>query len=898
MHAEQSVSAAITITFGLYVEKWRGPHIRPSLDNPTLGRAAFLALLETYLGLSSPSATAAARTASFLVALRAVDTPDRFFHRSLESDEIGTAAQLLRWRDEWFLAGWAGSALPGWPSRLADMAAVEANAGGELPPGEGERLAVVIQRLDERRVPISEIVLLEDRQFFPAMWRSLLDRFKVTDASVQESAAPAHTSLGRLQRAAWSVISGKAEIAPQAGISSADDSLTVLRPYNFETAEHWLSSHCHTDRTPRLLVSENHGPAVDDTLRVSGLPACGFDESSALRPGLQALPLAFETFWDPVEPGRLLDFLMHPIGPFSARARRMLGAAFAEQPGIGGPSWAGARARILAEISSEQRPGLDLQIQTWLESPRSSRAVGAPIEYAIERINILTQALYNRLEHIQAADLVVEDMSAAIGQCAAVLHGLQSLQLAGVMHVRPRLLEQLCAQATADSGNSLAIPEVSCMLSATAPEACAMGRVAEVVWWMPSKPVLPAPHPWVRSEIDALTAAGVVLNDTALEMRHLSSLWMRPLLVATERLILVLPPEPAEDHPAWQLIKVLAPELSVAQLEEHPMVLEKLQEISALPLVPARGVWKLDPAAAWREAYSAPTRTSSQSHTSLDLHFNNPAIAVLKYAAGLQAGGAMTVAEDTRLLGNLAHRLLERLFSAPDALSWEEAKVDLWFEPTVEEVLRQEGMPLLAPGNGARLLQFKNTVRRGIWVLLQHLMHAGVVRVEAERPLKGAMGSLDINGATDLLLHLNTGGTAALDLKWSRSKRYREMLAKGDFLQLALYAEMIRQEIGVPPAAVGYFTFKDAILLTLTPDIFGPQARVINAKSALTGPLLIEHAKASWAWRVKQWEEGHVEVIEAGLDPVPSDPPENCLPLRLDVGSWHGDFTTLFGCRE
>ena len=61
-------------------------------------------------------------------------------------------------------------------------------------------------------------------------------------------------------------------------------------------------------------------------------------------------------------------------------------------------------------------------------------------------------------------------------------------------------------------------------------------------------------------------------------------------------------------------------------------------------------------------------------------------------------------------------------------------------------------MPLLAPGNSAALFQFKSTMRHGLWVLLQHMAHAGAVRVEAERPLAGMLGALRLNGATDLLL--------------------------------------------------------------------------------------------------------------------------------------------------
>lgn len=893
----QIAGTGLSVTLGLHVDKWLGPHPDTGLGRVTLGRAAFLAMLETWLGLSGLPVSIAERTAAFLLALRKVEGPGRFFHDSLAADEIGTAARLLQWRDEWVLGGWTGTAPAGGPSRLADMAAVEQVAVGLLPAGEGERLNAVLHRLDERRIPLSEINLLEDQRLFPALWRRVLARFALRDGSEPLPSAAPSTQLGRLQRAVLSAVSTPDAFPSLIDLNGDDGTITVVRPQSCETAEHWLAHHYHASPVRPLLVSEQHGPSLDDTLRVHGVPACGFDESSALRPALQALPLCFETFWAPLEPARLLDFLMHPIGPFAASARRAFATAFAEQPGIGGPEWLRVREQVLAAAPDDVRPALAQRIQFWLESPRHARAAGVPIAYAIERVDALGEALRNRLRHLDAKEAVARDLGAAVSQCAAVLGSLKSLQRDGVGAVRPRLLEQLCAQATANGGNNLAVAEAGCMVSAVAPEACALGPAREVVWWMPAAPRLPAPHPWSRAELDALAQAGVELVDTARVMDSLASLWMRPLLTAAERLILMLPPAPAEDHPAWQLVTMLAPSLPVWPLEAHPMMRDKLQPVASAPLPRASGLWELDTAAAWRAAYPVPTRLSSQSYTSLDLHFNNPAIAVLKYAARLRAGRTMSVAKDNRLFGNLAHQLVERLFGNGDALGWSERELGEWLEPELDSVLEQEGMPLLAPGNSIRLLQFKDTVRHALRALLRHLSYAGVTRIEPERPLQGQVGALHLNGSADLLLHLADGRTAALDLKWSGATRYRKALAEGRFLQLALYADMIRQELGQPPVAIGYFTFREATLLTTTPDLFGPDARVIQPQNEVNSAHLVMQARASWAWRVGQWQEGRVDVIARGLDPEPAPPPQDCLPLG-ETAPWHGEFTALFGNRE
>lgn len=878
------------ITFSLHATAWNGPGSRSHLGEPVLGRAGFLSLLEVHLGLSGPPVVGARRVAAYLVALRAVDGEKRFYHRSLDADEMGTAAALLKWRDEWRLAGWDGKAGDGWPQRLVDMAAVEA-AAARVAPGEGERLALVAERLALRRVPIQKVIILEPIEAFPARWRDVLELLTYEVAAPLD--APADGNLGLLQTRCIEAAAAGA-LAPIDGLV-ADASVVVMRPLSSEIAAHWLAETCHAAPTGSRMVvcdQEAAGAALDETLQGSGFPTCGFSEASTLRPTVQALPLALETLWDPIEPVRLLDFLMHPVGPLPTRVRRLLGTAFSEQPGIGGPAWTKARQ----EIRDADGPDVDHQVTQWLEETRYDRAAGAPLESVMSRVVGLRDALQGRL----AASAESEDQSGkadllmAVAQCSAVLDGLSELKTSHADKVKPRLLEQLIAQATADAGNSLAIAQVGCVASASSVAACAVERADEVVWWMPGKPVLPNPLPWLQAELDALASAGVRLADPAAEMAAMMSLWIRPVLAARKRLVLVLPPEGEELHPAWQLLRVLAPQLEVGVLELNAA---GKVAVKAKELVPAKGVWKFDETAAWRATFPAPTRREAQSYSSLDTAFNNPALGVLKDAAALRGAKTVSPGDEGRLLGTLAHRLVQILLQDPAALGWDQKQLDEWFEPTLEALLLGEGMPLLAPGSAVQHAQFKSAARNGIASLLGFLRAADVVKAEPERELKGAKGGLSLLGDTDLLLHLKAGGTAALDLKWSRAGRFRDMLESGEFLQLALYAHMIQEETGAAPKAVGYFTFLDGHLSTLTSGVFGANSRVVTPKNGETPTQLVNMAKASWDWRVRQWQEGVVEVIADGLDPGPTEPAAECLPLH-SLGDWNTDFERLFGQRE
>lgn len=878
------------ITFSLHAGGWQGPGAAPKLGEPVLSPPAFLSLLEVQLGLSGPPAVSARRAAAYLVALRAADRPERFFHRSLHADEMGTASELLAWRDEWLLAGWDGKAPEGWPARLLDMAAVEATTAGRIGLGEGERLALVAERLGRRRVPIEKVLVLEPLAAFPACWRGVLELLPVEVVPPRQPQATGDLG-GVQQRCLAAAIDG---VLKPLDAMAADGSVSVVRPLTVEMAEHWLSSQCHgSPEVARLVVCDEpaKGASLDETLKATGFPTCGFNEISSLRPTLQALPLALETLWDPIEPARLLDFLMHPVGPLPAGLRRRLGRAFAAEPGIGGRAW----VRVRDEIRAEVEPEVDRNVTAWLEEARYDRSVGAPLALVVTRVGGLRASLQGRLlKVVEEAGVGEADLRSAIAQCSAVMDALLELSTSAADVVKPRLLEQLVAQATADATNTLAIAEVGCLPSATSVAACAIESSDEVIWWMPGSPKLPTAHPWLQAELDALKGAGVDLLDPVAEMAATMSLWIRPILAARKRLVLVLPPEGAELHPAWQLVSVIAPKLPIADVE-----LDDAGKVSVAhqELAPAVGAWNFDPAAKWRASFTAPTRREAQSFSSLEVAFNNPALAVLQDAASLRGCNMVAPAQDNRLLGTLAHRLVQLLLADPAALGWDAKQVEAWFAPAVYGLLKTEGMPLLAPGSSVQLAQFKTAALGGIVSLLAYLRAAGVNRVDAERPLQGTLGALALRGDTDLLLHLEGGATAALDLKWSRATRYRDKLEGGDFLQLALYAHMVQQETGVAPSAVGYFTFLDGSLSTLTPGVFGNNARVISPKNGETNAQLIEGARATWEWRVKQWQSGHVEVIWPGLEPEPSAPPDGCLPLR-SLGPWYLDFARLFGQPE
>lgn len=871
------------VTFGLHLDSRQGPLLESRFNAPVVGRLGLLGLLELHLGLAGPQVARSQRVAAYLGHLRRVDDGQRFYSRSLEADEMGVASKLLGWRDEWLLHGWNGNATADAPGRVLDMAATEAAARGRIPLGEAERLQQVHDTLESRDVAFGEVQLVDEWQRLPKAWRSVLTRLPVRNTcDAVPMAFDKSSTLGLLQEAA--LTSSDTGIVGAIENAHDDGSVVVYRGESVDTALHWLAARRASAAADQLLICEREGTALDDVLRANGVAACGFDQYSAFRPALQSVGLALELLWKPVDVHRVIEFLTHPYGPFRRKARWRLAVAYVEQPGFGGSAWEAAKSDI-----AKLNDGAELlaQVAYWFEGQHWTRDEGAPLEAVSARVERVARSLRVLMGAPRDDVLAV---AGAIKQADALLAALEELKAQGTERLGPRHVEQLLGQATvAGASNPYAEPEVGCWRSTTRSASTALEPAEEVVWWMPSRPSLPAPYPWSAAEIHALGQSGVELRDPSLELRALAGDWLRPLLAAQKRFILVLPSSADEEHPIWQLVKRLLPLLPLRQIANEIATDERKV---AVPDKPFPSVQR------YLDIRSAMTsRRERQSYTSLSDLFDNPAVAVLKDAAALRGATLMAVQGERKLLGTLAHRLVENLFAENGVLGWDATKVRAWFDGHADSLIEAEGAPLLMLGFGVALHRFKATVREGAVALLGHLQVAGVVNVKTEVEFQGTLLGVPVIGKVDLLVELPSSRFAALDLKWSSEGRYQERLKSGTHLQLAIYSSLIEQNIGQAPVELGFFIFDSRALLVTTNEVFA-QAKVCAPPADSTVNQLLSRAEGSWRWRNQQLADGVLEVVDTHLAELEDfQGPPGTLPVK-ETGPWNAQYLALLGWEE
>lgn len=859
------------VVFGLQLDGEHGWRPANRLGMPVLGPLGFLNLLETRLGLLRAECSQAQRTTQYRECLTRGDTPDRFYHASFQIDPIGVSAALLSWRDTWHLHGWTGTAPTGAGNRLTDLAAVEETAHNLLFPSIGERLAQVTESLSKQQAKIEHIELADPIEAFPKRWREVLAKLPVQSRRTYEPQASEHTVLGKLQRVLTVAHEGK---NPNGKVAWSDDgSLFVVRAETSLLAARWVAQRLVAHQQEVAIVAEHDRSLLDATIDATDVARQGFQDASPLAPALQVLPLALATMWEPLDVYALLELLSHPIGPVPGYLRGRLAEVLAESPGIGGPHW-----RDAVEHLERQYPDrvADMReaLAVWVEHPRYRPAEGAPFAMILERTRRVRD--YFRSGLYDQNSVLSQAHASGYRQAMAVAAALEALVAQGETSITPVAVQTLVAQCTGRGAPNFTMDaQVGCVPSVSHP-AAVIESFDQVVWWQMGAPSLPDRYPWSRSELDMLSRTGVELPPLDTVLAHQSQEWLRPILSARNQLVLVLPPPGAELHPIWLemqgLISDLRPELLEALISSQAG--RDLQHVAHAPLPQRRRWWQLP-----REVTIA--RRASESYSSLNLFLNAPHQWVLKYAARLNPSNLLAVTDRNRLYGNLAHRIVDRFFHVGNAHELCGDALAGWLSQEFESVVAEEGAVLLMPGRRMDRERLRAALGRALEEIQRQFSAAGIVEVESERSLTGTFAGGNLEGHADLVVRKPGGGQAIVDMKWAGANTHKDRLASNRHLQLALYAELLRQETGTWPE-VAYFILEAARLLALDAAFF-PQAHTVQSNSTGGTPYLWEQLVATWRWRRSQIDAGHIEIAveQIALTPESEAPPGALVPEAL-----------------
>ena len=895
------------VHFGLHLDGLAPATPRTALGEPTLGPARLLDLLELQLGLPSAAARPGEAVVAYQGCLEDLDSPERFYHASLRVDPIGVARTLLGWRAAWYEAGWRGRFDGAVPHRLADLADVERIARDRVPLCAGQRLRRIADALDAGLVTqIERIVLHDAPAALPTAWRDVLAHFACETAPGVAPAAHAApgTDLRRIQdtllahEAAARRVDGAASAQGAVGASDGggrlepvqlqhDDSLIVLRGVSRDVSAQALGEFLlRRAGDDVVLIAERDGIIVDNALERVGLPRVGFQHYSRFRAVTQVVKLALSLVWKPLGPRLLLQFLLHPVGPLPGRVRSALAEAVADEPGVGGHAWREALDALAERERSDAAAAghsdgetrverlLD-NVRYWLEFERHAPDIGAPIDALIERVQRCATWLARRLG---AADGSDKDLyAAALGQSEALIDALRRVAERGAGRIPRLTLERLVDEVTGGAPDPATFAETGHVRATTAPGTLTR-PFDTVIWWDLAAQRERIDYPWSDAELDALRTQGVALPAAEDVIRERTQGWLRPVLNARRRLILVVHDSDEGRHPLWSRLTSVARGFNEVHVEEAllagadaiPALDVPLEPLPSRPLPERRRWWQL-PA----DVRIPPRET--ESYSSLVKLLYHPHQWVLRYAARLTPGRAANLASGALLYGKLAHRLFEAYFARlpngtlPGIPARDDAELAPWVARALPEIIEREGAVLDEPGMGVTRERIVATLERALYALLDHLHEAGIVRVVAETwhdaPFETASAATRVRGAIDLLLTDTRGREVVVDVKWGGLDWRGAEIAENRALQLATYAFMRSR-----PDAAGRWPAQ-AYFIVSSGDIVAADNRIFP--SAVTFPPEIpESAEQVWQrlrrtfdWRRAQLDAGAIEVNVDGTEP-------------------------------
>lgn len=876
------------IRLGLQLDGQHGWHIKNSLGEITVGTNGMLNILEAQLGLIAEAVPQSQRVVQYLDCLKKCDHAKRFYHQSLKADELGTAATLLGWRDQWYLCGWNGVVGLARTHRLNDMMEVEYLAKSKVAPSERERIALILEVMQRRTPNISKVILTTALSAFPKCWQQLLMQLPTEIAPIEDVSHGGlflHTLQNKLRRAQLGELFPDEEKLP----FESDGSVVVVRGETRLIASRWLANHLAQGIEDGVLLASDGSALLDDVLVAEGQARHGLGGSSAYRPALQLLPMALAMLWAPLDYNVLISFLSHPVSPVSSFARRRLAGKLAEQPGIGGKKWDDTLAAIDKHYGIEAAQVRE-QIKTWIDHPRFDQSEGVSIHVVLDRTQQLAHYFRIRLNDEDLAKRA--SWNAGFSQTTAFIRALEELQQSGATLIRPRQLQKLLAQATSrGSANPKLVAEVGSLSVVDNPTAL-IETFDQVIWWQPIMPRTPKSYPWSQAECEILAVAGVELPNISQTLESMAVDWLKPILAAKKQLIIVLPPQDAEVHPTWQMLEALIADMPVQALEQvlkSDSVDMQSELFTHTPLPRAKRWWQLP------ENTPIPKR-AHDSFSSLELYLFNPYQWLLRYPLGLKSSNILSVSDGFLLDGKLAHDIVERFFGLPNALDMQEAEINSWFDHTFPHVVETVGAILLMTGRRSDYEGLRYRLRRALTTLIAQLKAAHVNDVKSEMEFKGTYPGGSILGYADLVLTNKQGQSAIVDMKWGGSKKYAKKLADNTHLQLGIYAEMFRQKSGVWPE-VGYYILAEAKLFTQH-DHYFPEGSKVNKKTEESTPHLWERFKESYAWRNNLLLQGKVEVVLDEIEVTDeSISPEGGLEAET-LNQTYNDYRTLAGWRQ
>jgi len=805
--------------------------------------------------------------------------PDAFFRASFEADQFATAIELLQRRDELLQSGWNFEVHKGTPERLACIAALEQRIY-ELPdflPGTADRLQAVSGVIGKRKHPISKIIINEPFDFLPLAYRRILSKLQENGVAIEAIQQPVvsedNSDLAVLQRALSGQSKGK---RPARG----DGSLILLRGKRDSDLAIFTAKLLQQNAAfrPACLIPDK-SRLLEDALMREGLPAMGIVSASAARPTLQVLKLVTVFLWNPINPFKVMEFVSLAVKPLEEELANAIAALMAEMPGMLSDSWNYTIGRYFEELENRAQADSAIRVgeirrqyRFWFERRRYDVHQTVPIEEVIEIFDYLHLWAHQSFDAGGSRNTSLIVLGEQAKRIRDLLRALPEKQLT---HLE---LERVVRTVYEPAPARLVEQERDALTFCHQPAALA-APVEQLLWWnFAQREAVHFFSRWYPAERNYLAAKNVPLDTPQDENRLTVWQRQRPFLLAQRQLVLAIP-ESSEGqalmaHPLLGDIEAVFGNLDAFVFDTDAFKGGFLEDIFVLPQRQAARLRRLGKPKPFLEIASAHRlqRRDEENFSSLETLLYYPYQWVFRHKIKLRKSSILSIVKPTTLMGNLAHRLFERLLKL-DLEALGKHDIERWVEKEIVGLLAKEGAVLLLYGMEPERAGFVRKLKYAAWCLVSLIRENGWKVLATEKPLEAGFLGIQLNGRADVVLEKD-GQLAVIDLKW-RGARYREQSIRNEEdLQLALYAHLITNDEN--RAHTAYFIIENGRMIARNNEAFRNVPAVVPGSDHVeVHERMMKLMEATYEWRMAQIAQGRIEI--------------RCAQTRLDLEDVYGD---------
>jgi ATP-dependent helicase/nuclease subunit B len=801
---------------------------------------------------------------ALLAYLQTEATP--FFDTSFEADQFATAAELLNRRDELLRSGWDFQLDPHGPERLRCLARIEAIAQKNgLAAGSADRLKRILSLIPQRSLPLQWIGLCEPMDLLPPAFQHLFKALADAGVAIESIPLEPISATGPDLRLFQQHLSGQ---SPSKGPTrlQGDGSLILLRGQRSTDLASFLAKTGQLNPAFQplcLLPSKNR--LLDNALVQEGLPSMGILTASLARPALQVLKLVTVFLWYPLDPFKVLEFLSLPIKPLDGELAHRLAIQIAQTPGVQSEAWYAALAAFFEE--AEQRTNYDKSIQPqqireqyrfWFERKRYDSKGKVPKEdvHAIfHYVKTWARQLYDEKGNNKQSLLILSEQAKRLTELVEALPETELSPLELERLVRTIYEPAPIQFKPAEQGHWPFVYHAGAIF----------GPVSQLLWWefIQSEPAHFFSR-WYQQERSFLAQQNIRLLEPADENALL--IWHRknPVLRVQDQLILCIPEKnngvETHAHPLMGNLQASFDNLNDVTISvDEPDGLQKISPLLKTPSKVRIDVRQLGKPQAFVQI-KQPEKlvlNEEETYSSLDRLFFYPYQWAFKYKLKLNKTSILSIVRENTLMGNLSHRLLEKLLRA-DPFDWSKEQVEAWVREEGRKLLSKEGAVLLLYGKEPVRVSFINKIQYAAWSLINLIKNNGWKVAGIESNVAGDFIGIPIKGRVDLTLE-RKHERAVIDLKWRGLNRRKLIIKNQEDLQLVLYSKMTEPHDHW--AHTAYFIIEKGSMIARNNLAFkeiNPIDEEIDHQEV--HELIMKKMEATLQWRQEQLRQGQIEI--------------------------------------